>query len=263
MSYDQIPGSPPHPSGDSQMPNLPPVNYYDKEELDFLDLNPDLENTPGPATMDAACSVDMVQNQQSMIPGIEDDEQQADSKNKLTEEGYLVRSERIPISDKSRVLTPTQQTRFHTYVTERLQSIQRRFIQSHGLNSEHSYKNLDELLIDLAQLIDIITVSLKTSQNFGQTNYLITIANDLLDYSEKYPLTFANAVELITVISNIDDIFSKVIDSGDFNGTECVRVNGIAERSRLALVYLFERGQIVGCEAALGKLYEKTLERTG
>lgn len=260
MSYDQIPKSPQHPQADIEIPYLPPVNYYDKEELDFLDLNPDLEPTQSISIIDDndTCQIfDTTQNQPNVIPEIEDG-----TRNKLTEEGYT--QEIIPISNRSKVLSSTQQNRFHTYLTDQLQIIQRKFIQSHGLNSQNSYQSLAELLKDLNSVIDLCIISLTNSQNFGQTNYLITIANDLLDYIEKYPIEFATAVELLTLVGNLDDIFAKLIDSKEFNGTEAVRVNGIAERTRLELLVLFEKYDVLkGCEEALGKVYERTLERTG
>ncbi len=201
-----------------------------------------------------------------------------------------------------RRLSMSQQSKFIAYCDQKLMDIQRKFVQSRGLNTQNGYQGLEPLLQDVKCLVDFIWYSLDGSPNtdvllteelqsddsmgmkmnnnnmakdtyFGQSSYLIKIADDLLDYIEKFDLKFLSGEELHQTLSKLfkllfilDRIFSKLID-GDIpggkrlNATESVRVNGIAERTRMKLPVIFESQDLHGYHFEVSKVYENTLER--
>lgn len=112
-----------------------------------------------------------------------------------------------------RRLSMSQQSKFISYVDDQLLQIQRKFVQSRGLNIKNGYASLTPLLQDLKTLVDFVWYSIAHVPNsdyllqseekrhcpdsrnpkdtcgyssyFGQGSYLIKIADDLIDYVEK------------------------------------------------------------------------------
>ncbi|KAL3232803.1 Uncharacterized protein RNJ44_04719 [Nakaseomyces bracarensis] len=203
---------------------------------------------------------------------------------------------------QQRKLSMSQQSKFIAYCDQKLMDIQRKFVQSRGLNTQNGYQGLEPLLKDIKSLVDFIWYSLDGSPNtdmllredidddgrkqglerdvqkdthFGQSSYLIRIADDLLDYVEKFDLKFLSDEEqhqtlskLFKLLFILDRIFAKLMDGdipggGRTNGTDAVRINGIAERTRMKLPVIFETQDIHGYHFEVSKVYERTLERCG
>lgn len=200
-----------------------------------------------------------------------------------------------------RKLSMSQQSKFIAYCDQKLMDIQRKFVQSRGLNTQNGYSSLEPLLRDVKSLVDFIWYSLDGSPNtdlllresddmkysttdnsgiekdthFGQSSYLIKIADDLMDYVEKFDLKFLSEEErrqtlskLFKLLFILDRIFAKLMDGnipggGRTNGTDAVRINGIAERTRMKLPVIFEAQDIHGYHFEVSKVYERTLERCG
>lgn len=258
-SYADAPRSPPHPAADEE-PNLPAQPIAD-EDLDFLDLNPEIDaklTTPKPAT-----------------PPIFDHKEDFEP---------IVKPSPISHSQTNEIrrLSAAQRTKFNVYVEEKLMHIQRRFVQSFGLNAEIGYRSLLELLTDVKDIVNFIWLSIEKEDLqltrveyqklpttlFGQTDYLITIANDILEYIVKLPLTDREEtpVAVIKLINSLDNKFAKLIEGlipggKPISRTEAVRITGIAERTRYAITNdFFDKNKIEGFHYELSKLYEKVFD---
>ena len=237
-----------------------------------------------------------------------------------------------------RRLSMSQQSKFISYVDARLMEIQRKFVQSRGLNNVTGYTDLSELLNDVKSLLDFVWYSIDNVANtdyllkkrdndddgiaeeergrvevdleigdadadsntdigiideeevekeavetprrdtrtyqsggFGQPSYIIKIADDLMDYVEKFKITEADseAVEkLFKLLFILDSIFKSLIMGSNtgrvkLNGTDKVRFVGIAERTRMRLPLYFETNGIHGYHFELSKIYEQGLESCG
>ncbi|CCK70303.1 TFIIH complex subunit TFB6 KNAG_0E00350 [Huiozyma naganishii CBS 8797] len=211
-----------------------------------------------------------------------------------------------------RRLSMSQQSKFISYVDQRFMDIQRKFVQSRGLNNKTGYKSLDALLRDIKSLIDFIWYSIDNEPNtdsllqldanenddnenegdggnsrrdhssalhnhspnqssdsgFGQASYLIRIADDMLDYIEKFHidatdhLTISKVFKLFFIM---DRIFVKLINGVTANNiklnkTDMIRFSGIAQRSRVKLPIYFEKLGVQGYHYELSKIYEESLE---
>ncbi|CAI4052373.1 hypothetical protein SKDZ_15G4840 [Saccharomyces kudriavzevii ZP591] len=210
-----------------------------------------------------------------------------------------------------RRLSMSQQSKFISYVDDQLLQIQRKFVQSRGLNIKNGYASLTPLLKDLKTLVDFIWYSIahvpnsdyllqseqksrspdtRSSDNlseyssyFGQGSYLIKIADDLIDYVEKF--TFKNMEDsktndtlskLFKLFFILDKIFVILIDNSSskqasatastnrklagLNGTDIVRLKGIAERTRVRLPIFLESQGVHGYHYELCKVYEGFLD---
>lgn len=232
-----------------------------------------------------------------------------------------------------RRLSMSQQSKFISYVDTRLMEIQRKFVQSRGLNNVTGYTDLSELLNDVKSLLDFVWYSIdnvantdyllkkrdddddggmaevevdldldfglergdadtdsntdmgvidagetsrrdtgtRQSGGFGQPSYIIKIADDLMDYVEKFKITETDseAVEkLFKLFFILDSIFKSLIMGSNtghvkLNGTDKVRFVGIAERTRMRLPLYFETNGIHGYHFELSKIYEQGLESCG
>ena len=206
---------------------------------------------------------------------------------------------------RSRRLSMPQQSRFVSYVDSRLMEIQRKFVQSRGLSPEKGYASLIELLHDFKALIDFIWYSIDNmphtdyllklplpeasdaatkpartaaaaSADFGQASFLIRIADDLMDYVEKFSISDDALVDeannggetvpkLFKLFFILDRIFCALVtgtnDNGIvLNGTDTIRFVGIAERTRMRLPTYFEQNGIHGYHFELSKIYEHSLD---
>ncbi|EDO16992.1 hypothetical protein Kpol_1065p5 [Vanderwaltozyma polyspora DSM 70294] len=204
----------------------------------------------------------------------------------------------------ARRLSLPQQSKFISYCDDQLMHIQRRFIQSRGLNYNNvGYTDLVPLLKDLKALIDFIWYSIDgvpntdyllkqdlyefekefdvlnselpedKSTSFGQVFYLLRIADDLIDYSEKFDITllsleaqYDTLSKLFKLLFILDKIFARLINGTvpgkiKISGTDSVRLCGIAERTRMRLPIFFEKQNIQGYHYELSKVYLESLER--
>ncbi|KAH3900388.1 TFIIH complex subunit TFB6 SCDLUD_003365 [Saccharomycodes ludwigii] len=211
--------------------------------------------------------------------------------------------------DTSRRLSASQETKFLAYCEEQLMKIQRKYVQSRGLNPENGYTGIVPLLKDLKRIIDFVWYSIDNNckntedllsldstsnssgddnynnelivgkaQNMGQCNILLKIADDLIDYVGKFPIT-DDDIDSIKYIFMIFFIMDKVLSftiinesrtthdnnicSGAFmNTTELIRCTSICERSRVQLFQFFQDCKIHGYHYELSKIYEETLDKS-
>ncbi|AJT78119.1 hypothetical protein H761_YJM470O00501 [Saccharomyces cerevisiae YJM470] len=211
-----------------------------------------------------------------------------------------------------RRLSMSQQSKFISYVDDQLLQIQRKFVQSRGLNIKNGYASLTPLLQDLKTLVDFVWYSIAHVPNsdyllqseekrhcpdsrnpkdtcgyssyFGQGSYLIKIADDLIDYVEKFTFKNMEDSEINDTLSKLfklffilDRIFVILTDDNDnckevpktssaskniagLNGTDIVRLKGIAERTRVRLPIFLESQGIHGYHYELSKIYEGFLD---
>jgi len=275
-SYSHAPNSPLHPAADQEVNGLPD-EILPESELDFLDLNPDLEARAQSREASVA--------QTPVNPEPRATQVQSDHHFDRMEDfqPVLVPSPLNPSKlSNGRRLSLAQQSKFINYVDERLLHIQRRFTQSFGLG-ELGYRSINELITDVKQLLNFIWYSIgsdddgdkerkeylhQDSTNFGQSEYLIRIAGDLVEYVGKMEINQDSAINVLKLMKSLDEKFARLIDGkvpgGEkLRGTEQVRISGIAERSRLLMVELFEREKIEGFHYELSKIYDESLERIG
>lgn len=205
---------------------------------------------------------------------------------------------------KHRKLSMSQQSKFITYVDSRLMEIQRKFVQSRGLSPEKGYKSLTDLLHDIKSLLDFIWYSIdnkphtdyllhienfdddtldmsngnttvSNEHNFGQTSFIIKIADDLMDYIEKFDIyddpledddpDADTVVKIFKIFYILDRIFRLLISGQNenkviLNSTDRIRFMAIAERSRMRLPQIFEKNKIHGYHFELSKIYELSLD---
>lgn len=267
-NYSDAPNSPLHPGADQEVPGLP-ESSLPGSVMDLLDLNPDLEAralTPEPVNVQKSIEEvvgDRIEDfQPTVVPS-------------------PINAAQLQAVHSGRRLSSSQQSKFVNYVDEKLLHIQRRFVQSFGL-SDLGYKKIDELLADVKQLLNFVWLSIDSnnqtqlskeqyremkSTNFGQTDYIIRIAGDLLEYISKLDIDDESAQTILKLLSSLDTKFAKLID-GEVPGgkgisrTESVRVNGIAERTRITVADVFEKQKIEGFHYELSKIYDQVLDRT-
>lgn len=218
--------------------------------------------------------------------------------NSNTDMGQLESSEHLG-KPRGR-LSSSQQSKFITFLDEQLMNIQRRFVQSRGLNADNGYPGLAPLLQDLKSVVDFIwysidgmtantevlltedlsEISIEQFENnkstyFGQTAYLMRVADDVMDYTEKFDLDQPNSGEQGDVLSKLfkllfilDHIFARLLEGTipgrtKMNLTDAVRLRAIAERTRTSLIRYLAQKQVHGYHYEVSKIYEETLERCG
>ncbi|SCU84442.1 LANO_0C01376g1_1 [Lachancea nothofagi CBS 11611] len=196
-----------------------------------------------------------------------------------------------------RRLSLAQQSKFIAYCDEKLMAIQRKFVQSRGLTEENGYRGLAPLLDDLKAVLDFVWYSVEgmsntenllgtdldamsanqfsgtKSTNIGQMYYLMQIADTFLEYLTKFDLGTLSAEEQHRTLSKafkflmiLDKVFARSLEGlipGNtiMNGTEMVRIAGIAERTRMTLTSFLEEQGVHGYHYEVSKIYEETLER--
>lgn len=205
------------------------INDISEDEILQLDLNPDLDDTDDVKmeedNEDAANGNslkrtfidDQIDN--AGFDDMEDFQPVVDLKSPFESYSDLQQApqksaENGQHTHQARRLSLSQQSKFVAYIDNELLQIQRKFVQSRGLNVSHGYNNLSEVLHDFKKLVDFIWYSIdgisntdsllqedlddseiykrfegSQSTNFGQSYYLIRIADDLLDFLDKFPLT--------------------------------------------------------------------------
>ncbi|CCH44071.1 hypothetical protein BN7_3630 [Wickerhamomyces ciferrii] len=279
--YSNAPTSPRHPDADQEVNGLPEESIS-QSELDLLDLNPDLEAGNGPTSeIPNSQSAGRVKlENDANVAAVEELGDRIEDFQPVIVPSPLNANEQSNDTTPKRRLSLSQQSKFINYVDERLLAIQRRFVQALGL-SELGYKSINELIADLKQLISFIWFSIDNdsnthltkdqfkelpSTNFGQTDYLIRIAGDLLEYIDKLAFEEDSGVKILKLIDEVDQKISRLIDGRipggkGLTGTDIVRIQGIAERARLAIIEAFEKKKIEGYRYELTKVYERVLDR--
>ncbi|SMN20721.1 similar to Saccharomyces cerevisiae YOR352W Putative protein of unknown function [Maudiozyma saulgeensis] len=332
------PETPLHVGPDANM-DLDNLIELDEKEIDDLNLDPGIDETPSFTDIpnQAAClaAANTSNHKRTLISEEDDDfttERQHedfdsahdyqprinfkspfsganDSNNSVKKE---IQTIDVPINDvkKHRKLSMSQQSKFITYVDARLMEIQRKFVQSRGLNSEKGYLSLTTLLHDIKSLLDFIWYSIDNmphtdyllqlekfddfenllegdntklsnekipnqSHNFGQASFIIKIADDLMDYIEKFEITddplddddpdAATIPKIFKLFRILDRIFRSLIAGQNenkviLNSTDRIRFMAIAERTRMRLPQYFEKNNIHGYHFELSKIYEQSLD---
>lgn len=302
-------------AGANQQLDISAVKELDTREIEDLDLNPDLHNSESASGMMIGEDYQLDegnlkrayggdgQEGEEMFDDYDDFKPQINVDSPFSSDTKLSQLQnRIPddtLSITQRRLSLSQQSRFISYCDERLMDIQRKFVQSRGLNPQNGYSGLAPLLQDLKALVDFIWYSIDGRPNteylltedpsdvsrdqytgckstyFGQSAYLIKIADDLLDYTEKFELKSVDSEQQSVALSKLfkllfilDTIFSRLIDGtipgkAKMSGTDSVRLTGIAERTRTRLPWYFEQQDIHGYHYEVSRIYEKALERCG
>ncbi|CCE65817.1 hypothetical protein TPHA_0N00360 [Tetrapisispora phaffii CBS 4417] len=305
-----LPDTPLHCNPD-ELSRLDRLKEIDESEIDELDLNPELNDngdidmsqdgySESPDNKRAASVLD-----EDISDDVDDFKPRIDIGSPFSSQTNMV-SQVNPTSSgiPTRRLSLSQQSKFITYCDEKLMSIQRKFVQSRGLNYNMSgYENLESLLKDLKSFTDFIWYSVEgipnsdyllkqdlylfekefnmknaslpvdRARSFGQTSYLLRIADDLLEFTEKFDLTELSLDEKTSTVSKLfkllfilDKIFARIIDGTipgkvKMTGTDAVRLCGIAERTRMKLPTYFETQNIQGYHFELSKIYLESLER--
>lgn len=336
------PKTPLHAKADEQL-NLDNVNELDEREIEDLDLNPTFDESlppsaapsrinlgnmtePVPACLKMKRSINDTEdiniadgNEYSlnttsspMFDNIEDFKPSINVASPFSSSTLLQNKPSTASMQRGRRLSMTQQSKFVSYVDQRFLDIQRKFVQSRGLNNANGYKKLSELLKDIKSLLDFVWYSIDNSSNtdfllqeneetvnvsnssltdddinldlmndtnnkplrsksifdFGQTSYVIKIADDVMDYIEKFEIEVEDndtISKLFKIFFILDKIFAKLITGNNnnsikLNRTDIVRFVGIAERSRVRLPLFFEHLNIHGFHYELSKIYETSLE---
>lgn len=181
------------------------------------------------------------------------------------------------------MLTEPQQRRLLNYLDDELLKIQHGYVlrQSPG----QGYDTLTALLKDLNKVLDVIWYSISASQPseipstpnnslssshvfrlFGQSHYLLSIADSLTEFITGYP---PDPVPTIRIFQKLDQIFARLLDSQNLAGpssnkkgltqTEKIRLESIAERARIVVMEQFEG--VKGYELEVSNIYELSLDR--
>lgn len=179
-----------------------------------------------------------------------------------------------------RSLSEKQQDNVLQYFEDQTLHIQRRFVSR--LSPPNGYENMAELIHDLNKLIGVIWYSIVSSEPkndnspspqpepsgevqkksmklFGQNHHLLAIADNVIDYIEGY-LEEPDAEGTLNLVARLDGIFSVLLDSpGVLTRTEMIRLESIAERTRIAVTVSLEKTD--GFDTRIGKVYEGVLDR--
>lgn len=293
-SVAEKPATPVHVQGDSNI-DINRVGELSQSEIDDFDLNIGGDFDDGILTSEKTPTKRSVPEDETIADDFDDYAPRVNISSPFSSQTTLSETQ-FHRSKEARRLSEAQQSRFISYVDAQILAIQRKYVQSRGLNVSNGYTGLQPLLSDLKSLIDFIWYSMtgrsKTDgllkkessdelvQNwseklFGQNFYLLKIADDLIDFMERFDLKGKSTEEqndtlskLFKLLMILDKIFSKMIDSNTqhhkaMNGTDMVRLMGIAERTRVKLPSYLESQGIQGYHYEVSKIYENSLERCG
>lgn len=300
------PPTPLHAKPNEQI-NLDNVRKLDEHDIDDLDLNPELEGSASIENLETEVSYgtgvgpnkrvfEPADNDVEMYDEVDDFKPRVSVDSPFSSGTVLDRLNASPQSSRRR-LSLSQQSKFILYCDDRLMEIQRKYVQSRGLNTQNGYSGLAPLLQDLKCLVDFIWYSIEGVPNtdyllradssvferieqqtngnstyFGQSAYLIRIADDLLDYVDKFEVQDLSPDEQSSTISKLfklllilDRIFARLLTGctpggSKMSGTDAVRLTGIAERTRTKMPSFLEDNDIHGYHYEVSKIYEETLE---
>lgn len=305
------PDTPLHPQADEQI-DLSNVRELGDDDIDDLDLNPELEvsedldrygeerdDEDGEGGFKRSYVED--EDERGMYDEMDDFRPRINAGSPFSSATVLAKS-RPPLdkpTNTQRRLSLSQQSKFISYCDERLLEIQRKYVQSRGLNTQNGYSGLEPLLKDLKSLVDFIWYSIDGMPNtdyllnnpstterdqitikcnstyFGQSAYLIRIADDLLDYVDKFelkslPVEKQNSTlsKLFKLLFILDKIFATLLEgvipgNARMSGTDAVRFTAIAERTRAMMPRYLEQQEIHGYHYEVSKVYEEALESCG
>lgn len=202
---------------------------------------------------------------------------------------------------RKQLLSERQQERLLSYLDEEIMRVRRKYVQRFSdtdtdtatptpepATTKQGYENLTDLLADISQVIDVIWYSITSSEPlpnaptnstpttaapsttfklFGQQHALLTIAAALPEYLSSFIVTSAfspdpDAVSILRMFQKLDQIFARLIDTpGGLTRTERVRLESIAELSRVEVVSAFEKSEIDGFRHEIMSVYEQVLDR--
>lgn len=321
MSLRSEPETPLHAPPNEYL-DLNNVKELDEKDIADLDLDPTLEDSLPPSALPSTTDLNTMKRSfdnhigmngndngkmHTMFDNVDDFTPSINVESPFSSNTNLYTlSSAVKKGPRMRKLSMSQQSKFISYVDSRVMEIQRKFVQSRGLNNKTGYTSLTSLLIDIKTLIDFIwysvdnipntdyllkntslsvsldqstsalldssersqTTSLIRGNEFGQTSYILKIADDMMDYIEKFKIvpddsdTISKVFKLFFIF---DKIFSKLIRGDNANhvklcGTDKVRFTGIAERARVKLPLYFESLGIHGYHFELSKIYEESLD---
>ncbi|QLL34104.1 hypothetical protein HG536_0F04300 [Torulaspora globosa] len=307
------PATPLHAKPNEQI-DLDNVRKLDKHDIDDLDLNPELEGSASISNFedDSLGHENKARSKRRMFDPADNDTQMYDEIDDFqprvsvdspfssgTVLNKLSKSSDAPVNSGRR-LSLSQQSKFILYCDDRLMEIQRKYVQSRGLNTQSGYSGLSPLLQDLKSLVDFIWYSIEGVPNtdyllrgdssvaeesesqaidnstyFGQSAYLIRIADDLLDYVDKFDVRSLPTEQQTSTLSKLfklllilDRVFARLLTGrtpggSKMTGTDAVRLTGIAERTRTKMPRFLEHNDIHGYHYEVSKIYEETLESCG
>lgn len=166
----------------------------------------------------------------------------------------------------TRVVGEEQQERLRTYLDDELVKITRKYIHRFNDETTSKYTSFSQLLADLDKVIELIWYSINSTVDsngkklsFAYSQYLIRIADDLVDFIEGYA-SEPSPQETIRILQKLDSMLSELIDNKVLFRTETIRLESIAERTRVEITKAFQSVQ--GYKHELGKVYEGVLDRT-
>lgn len=165
-----------------------------------------------------------------------------------------------------RVVGEAQQERLRTYLDEELMRITRKYIHRLSEDATNKYGSFAELIADLDRIVELIWYSIKATigpngraLSFGFSQYLIRIADELVDFIEGYA-SEPCPQETIRILQKLGMMLANLIDTKVLNRTETIRLESIAERTRIEVTKAFQG--IHGYRVELVQVYEDVLDRT-
>ncbi|ODV96531.1 hypothetical protein PACTADRAFT_74179 [Pachysolen tannophilus NRRL Y-2460] len=205
--------------------------------------------------------------------------------NKINDDYDIIPRQEIINNASSRGLSLPQQSKIINYIDERLLKVHRKFIKhlsyeedfdnddngdddkSGGNSPKSKDYSISELMNELSEIVHFIWYSIYQTKEipnvqqihslprsvhpdriFGQTNYLIKIMGDSVDFIVKYE--FNNLAELLVVLTflkNLDNFISILIDQSEhsriklINNTEKIRIISIINRTKILILEKFEK----------------------
>ncbi|SCU79996.1 LAME_0B01222g1_1 [Lachancea meyersii CBS 8951] len=292
------PETPQHTAADEEL-NIDNINELDESDIQGLDLEDERESTASTTYTQPAVKRERVDENFEERFDLQDDFMPRVNISSPFSSDVDVKkyAQRAHYASQQRKLSLSQQSKFISYCDDKLLAIQRKFVQSRGLNEENGYQGLGPLLEDLKTVLDFVWFSIEGLTNtelllkmglnamtqdqfagtqqtsFGQVNYLIRVADDFLDYLTKFELNKMSSDEQHKTVSKafkfmiiLDVSFARLLEglvpgNTKLSGTEMVRIAGIAERTRTAVPRYLSEQQIHGYHYEVSKIYEETLER--
>lgn len=174
---------------------------------------------------------------------------------------------------RKRILTENQQRKLLDFLDEKLMNVQHDFVVK---DSDYT---VDKLAKQMDEIVDIIWFSIvnsipskavtnitdenkpKTTALFGQSHYLLTVSDSIVEFITTIPHSNdTNSIRnLIRLLQKLDQLFSWLLDKSLLTKTEIVRLESIAERSRVVLMNVY--ADLEGFEVDLANIYTLTLDR--
>ncbi|KAH3668249.1 hypothetical protein OGAPHI_002003 [Ogataea philodendri] len=111
---------------------------------------------------------------------------------------------------------------------------------------------------------EVQVTMIDASQLWGQTEYIIKIMGDLVDYLEKYRFeSFKEIHSVVELLAKIDNFVSVIIDqpaTSVFSTTEKVRMDSIVQRTKLLMVKKLDAFRSVVENSEVDELGKRSLQ---